>query len=505
MISRNHGSRCRKLVFRCIDLKKKLAKCELDIDFLKTCKTYHIFPKFLRFKLYRKSLQTSEAYKKFQNDLLDNELSSKSERAASLREQYAKLRDSLQSQLSFFERRMFNLHEHGILETFQSKCKKTHQKKLHHLGIYNQLLPCDPDRVIHNLSSKPLPSRVKTLLAFGLEFKLPVWKLSFFHYHLSFEKLLSALSNLPLRESVNFDVVKRGIVSICQRYFQSFDSSKVFSPIFSRADVDLLRKFASDKSIVVTKPDKGKGVVILDRSSYNDKMETIVSDQSKFSVVTEPILKTIRQVEDKINRLLSKLKSLRMITNEVYKQLYVSGSTPGILYGLPKIHKALVPLRPIFSACGTPAYNLAKYLVPVLSPLTRNEYTVANSQEFVKEISQLKVGGAPDSFFKASFDVVSLFTNIPLHETIDICISSLFSTATEVLGITSKYFRSLLELAVMNSYFIFNDKFYRQKEGVGMGLPLGPTFANIFMCHYEKIWLASCPPQFAPVFLPQIR
>ena len=127
-------------------------------------------------------------------------------------------------------------------------------------------------------------------------------------------------------------------------------------------------------------------------------METIVSDQSKFSVVTEPILKTIRQVEDKINRLLNKLKSLRMINNEIYKQLYVSGSTPGILYGLPKIHKALVPLRPIFSACGTPAYNLAKYLVPVLSPLTRNEYTVANSQEFVKEISQLKVGGASDSF-----------------------------------------------------------------------------------------------------------
>ena len=172
--------------------------------------------------------------------LIKNYLQNLSVLLAYVSRTYAKLRDSLQSQLSFFERRMFNLHEHGILETFHSKCKKTHQKKLHHLGIYNQLLPCDPDRVIHNLSSKPLPTRVKTLLAFGLEFKLPVWKLNFFHYHLSFEKVLSALSHLPLRESVNFDVVKRGIVSICQRYFQSFDASKVFSPIFSRADVDLL-------------------------------------------------------------------------------------------------------------------------------------------------------------------------------------------------------------------------------------------------------------------------
>ena len=228
VISRNHGSRCRKLIFRCVDLKKKLAKCDLDIDFLTTCKTYNIFPKFLRFKLYRKSLQTSEAYKTFQNELLANELSSKTKRAEQLRKQYGEIRDRLRVQLSFFEMRMFNLHEHEILETFVNKCKITHQKKLQNLGIYNRLIPCDPDRVIPNLSSKPLPDRIKTLLAFGLEFKLPVWKLNFFHYHLSFEKVLNSLSYLPLREGASFDGVKRGIVSICRKYFQSFDASKVF-------------------------------------------------------------------------------------------------------------------------------------------------------------------------------------------------------------------------------------------------------------------------------------
>lgn len=112
----------------------------------------------------------------------------------------------------------------------------------------------------------------------------------------------------------------------------------------------------------------------------------------------------------------------------------------------------------------------------------------------------MNIDHGSSSCFMASFDVESLFTNIPLKETIDICIKSLFSTATEVLGITSKYFRSLLELAVTNSFFIFNEKFYRQTEGVGMGLPLGPTFANIFMCHYEKVWLDSCPSDFAPLF-----
>ena len=142
VVTRNHGSQCRKQVLRCIDLHKKLSKCELDVDFLNTCKTYDIFPKFLRFKLYKRSLHTSEAYKSFQYELLDQELSSRTERAVYLRQQHIKLRDNLQRQLSFFEFRMFKLQDLEILQAFTSKCKKTHQKKLHHLGIYNELSPC---------------------------------------------------------------------------------------------------------------------------------------------------------------------------------------------------------------------------------------------------------------------------------------------------------------------------------------------------------------------------
>ena len=501
VISRNHGPHSRKLVFRCIDVAKKLSKGELDIDFLKTCKTYDIFPKFLRFKLYKKALHTSDSYKTFQCQLLNGELSSKEKRISILRTEYSKLQDAIQEQLSFFEFRMFKHHKDSIVQAFIDKCKKTHVKKLHHLGIYNELKPCDPNSVIHNLSSKTIPERVKTLLAFGLDFRLPVWKPSFYHFHLSSEKLIHALSDLPLRDGVSFDDVKRSVGSICQRFYDNFDSSKLFSPIFTRSDVALLKSFSSDKSIVIAKPDKGRGVVILDRATYVKKMETIVSDTSKFSLVREPMLKTIRQVEDKINRLLGKLRSLGMITGELYKRLFVSGSVPGVLYGLPKIHKALVPLRPIFSACGTAPYNLAKFLVPVLAPLTKNEFTVTNSYEFVNDISKLNSDGViNESMYMASFDVESLFTNIPLKETIDICIRSLFSTATEVLGIPAKFFKALLELSVLNSFFIFNEKLYCQKEGVGMGLPLGPTFANIFMCHYEKLWLTSCPTSFAPIF-----
>ena len=69
-----------------------------------------------------------------------------------------------------------------ILSAFKITHESIHGRKLHRLGIDNSLQPCDPNKVVFNLSSKTLPNRIKTLLAFGLDFKLPVWKLSFYDH-----------------------------------------------------------------------------------------------------------------------------------------------------------------------------------------------------------------------------------------------------------------------------------------------------------------------------------
>ena len=98
----------------------------------------------------------------------------------------------------------------------------------------------------------------------------------------------------------------------------------------------------------------------------------------------------------------------------------------------------------------------------------------------------------------ASFDIESLFTNIPLQETIDICIKLIFSNTRIFMNLTKSLFQEMLSLAVRNTFFVFNGKYYEQVDGLGMGLPLGPTFANIFMCFYEKIWLDQCPVEFKP-------
>ena len=120
----------------------------------------------------------------------------------------------------------------------------------------------------------------------------------------------------------------------------------------------------------------------------------------------------------------------------------IMGSRPGILYGSPKVHKPVInncpKFRPILSTIGTPTYKLAQFLVPILSPLTSNEYSFS----FPNEVS----GFCPNHFM-ASLDVKSLFTNIPLNEVIGICIDDLLCDITRIHDFDRKDMKELLALA----------------------------------------------------------
>lgn len=130
-----------------------------------------------------------------------------------------------------------------------------------------------------------------------------------------------------------------------------------------------------------------------------------------------------------------------------------------------------------------------------MSPITSNKYTIKNSFSFAKEIVE-----QDSSLHMASLDIEALFTSIPLDETIDIAVDELFQGKEKVNNLNKVDFRELLELATKESCFIFNEKYYLQTDCVAMGNPLGPTMANIFMCHFEKEFLAKCPVEYKPLY-----
>ena len=383
------------------------------------------------------------------------------------------------------------------VKILEGKIQTTHNSKLSRLGANPDVSSLNPDRVVLNYSSYGIPKKLKILLSFGLDFGLPINKLNPLHFFFSGERILAALKNEPIvgNKSSFFQEFSSSVYN----HYRNFRPYKIFSPIFDKENLKILNNFRNNKNIVITRPDKGRGVVILDKTTYKSKLNDIISDVTKFQPISEPIEDYTVKVEDRINYLLRKLKKDNIINTQTFQSLYVSGSNPGTLYGLPKVHKSdfstEFQFRPIFASYNTPSYNIAKHLVPILEPLTTNQYTVTNSTSFVKTIQDQS--GA-SNLYMASFDVSNLFSNILVMETIDICVnnSNLLSNS---LTSCPKILKKFLKLALLNSFFIFDGKYFKQTEGLGMGLPLGPTFTNIFMCHHETRWLEDCPSEFKPV------
>ena len=131
--------------------------------------------------------------------------------------------------------------------------------------------------------------------------------------------------------------------------------------------------------------------------------------------------------------------------------------------------------------------TLAKYLAQLLKPLSESRCTVENTKEFTKKIRKQKI---PKDYTMVSFDVVSLFTNVPLEDTIIIILRRIYEKKEIVMDIPKCEKFKLLYLCTTNVNFNLNNKIYIQNYGVVIGLPLGPVLANVFM---EKLETALIP------------
>ena len=101
-----------------------------------------------------------------------------------------------------------------------------------------------------------------------------------------------------------------------------------------------------------------------------------------------------------------------------YKRMYPIGASAPKIYGLPKIHKKEVPLRPIVSSIGSVTYGVAKELSQILKPLVdKSIYHVNNSKKFADDIKNTKL---EEGECITSFDVTALLTSIPVASALEV-------------------------------------------------------------------------------------
>ena len=136
--------------------------------------------------------------------------------------------------------------------------------------------------------------------------------------------------------------------------------------------------------------------------------------------------------------------------------MYPSGSAPAPIYGIPKVHKfsssvTFLKLFPIVSSKGTLNYDLTRFLCDPLSPVVHDDYSWKDAFSFASQIKKANLSGK----FLVSYDVTSLFTKIPLQETIDIILNQ-----NPNLNITKKGLKKLFIFATSHAHFLFNGKCY---------------------------------------------
>ena len=142
-----------------------------------------------------------------------------------------------------------------------------------------------------------------------------------------------------------------------------------------------LNDLRNDTSIIITKSDKGNGVVLVNILDYLNKMKLLISDETKCRMLSHNPTKSR---ENSLICYLWSLKRVGIIDEATYRKIFPCGSNAGVFYGLPKVHKTGCLFRPIVSSVNTYNYNHAAFLVNVLKPISAKQFTIKDSLNFVR-------------------------------------------------------------------------------------------------------------------------
>ena len=230
----------------------------------------------------------------------------------------------------------------------------------------------------------------------------------------------------------------------------------------------------------------------MNKEDYNKKALELLDQPTYKIIATDPTIKC----KNKLISLLKTIKSEGGIDEVTYKKLYPTGSGTPKFYGLPKVHKAGMPLRPIVSSIGAVTYETSKELAKILKPLAgQKPYHVQSNREFLHQLKDQKLG--PDDIIM-SYDVKVLFTSVPIQPAIYIIVKLLEKDPAlkQRTSMTIRHITSLLEFCLRSTYFTFQNKYFEQIEETAMGSPSSPIVANLYMEDLETkaIQTALHPP-----------
>ncbi|XP_070573541.1 uncharacterized protein [Ptychodera flava] len=262
----------------------------------------------------------------------------------------------------------------------------------------------------------------------------------------------------------------------------------------TKSERTALKSITSRNDWVIKPADKGSAIVIMDKEHYITEANKILDNKEHYK----------RLKSDPTNKINTAIKAA---INDEYQQgninkqtrdfLICSDPRPGKFYMLPKIHKKGIPFRPIISTISHPTQGISEYIDYHLQPLAANLPSyVKDTTHFLQLLQNLEQ--IPPGSTMVTFDVVSLYPNIPIEEGIAACQRALDQRENKTPP-TSTIIR-FLKLVLYNNNFVFNSQHYLQIHGTAMGQKMAPSYAIIFMGDLESKLLKEASSTVSPWF-----
>ena len=249
------------------------------------------------------------------------------------------------------------------------------------------------------------------------------------------------------------------------------------------------RKFLKEnRNVIITLADKGGKIVIADRETYNMKMETFMNDSIKRNIIFKvnlPFDDRRLYVEGKFTSVIKNIN--KYLLEDVKKgypnccyQLSAESFIIARLYGLFKIHKLDMPMRPIISTTNCMGQKLIKWLLSKLGIIASHVsgFKIKNSHSVFEILNGFSLN--QDSILSTS-DFDNMYTNINFGKTKNI-IKKYYHLIAEETTVPINIFLMALSFFIEDdAYFTFNDIIYRQCKGLLMGNALSGILAEIFL------------------------
>lgn len=292
--------------------------------------------------------------------------------------------------------------------------------------------------------------------------------------------------------------IRSGVLSLLRQCPTCFPKDNLSAD--ERAEMDRL---SSNASVIITPVDKGSGWIIVPKKFYDAEAYRQLVDESVYTPLVNDVDIFVRQ---RLTNLLSQLEKKKFLSRREALALQppVSPSSR-TFYLLPKIHKSSWPFslmpsgRPIVSDVKSVTRACASLVEYFLGPIARKADSYVRDSSHV--ISLIHDCSIEVSSFLVTFDIKSLYTNIPTDNGVA-AVSEAFKKYPDPKR-PDLTILTMLRLILTHNTFLFKGELFLQRQGTAMGCPFGPSYANIFLAQWEDK-LFPCRPQLWLRFIDDI-